>query len=112
MKGGKLLAEGKIPIEVSEEEGKNCARWCAVNLLWHLQDALNQTGKELEQIVRITGYVACTPEFSRMHLVLNGASDFLITVLGEAGRHTREAVGASALPLNAPVEISAWVLVK
>ncbi|MHA2609605.1 MAG: RidA family protein [bacterium JZ-2024 1] len=112
VKGGKLLAEGKIPIEVSEEQGKLCAQWCAVNLLGHLQEALNQSGKELEQLVRITGYIACTPEFSRMHLILNGASDFLIAVLGEAGRHTREAVGVSSLPLNAPVEISAWALVK
>ncbi len=112
IKNGKMLFEGKIPLEVSEEQGKEAAKWCAVNLLCHLQDALQQTGRELDQILRITGYIACTPEFSKMHVILNGASDFLLSVLGQAGRHTREAVGVSALPLNAPVEISAWALVK
>jgi len=88
------------------------AEQCALNLLAALVDAESNACIVIERLLRITGYVASVPTFTRQHIVVNSASDLLVKILGDAGLHTREAVGVVVLPLDAPVEISAWALVR
>ncbi|PKQ19510.1 MAG: LysR family transcriptional regulator [Actinobacteria bacterium HGW-Actinobacteria-6] len=104
MQGGELLAHGKVGAEVSEETANVCARRCALNALAAAASVCNLD--EVVRIVRVTGYVASTSGFVAQPAVVNGASDVLVAVFGDAGRHAREAVGVAALPLDAPVEVS------
>lgn len=97
---------GKVGREVSVEEGRAAARLCAINLLANLDAALGDL-ENLARLVKLTGFVNAAPDFTEAHLVVNGASDFLVDVLGERGRHTRSAVGVATLPLGAAVEIEA-----
>ncbi|MHA2620529.1 MAG: RidA family protein [bacterium JZ-2024 1] len=110
MESGQLIATGTVGDSVSEETAQKCAQQCALHLLALLARAEEETGRRVVRILRVTGFVASAPEFSNQHRVLNGASDFIVRVLGDEGRHSREAVGVQALPLNAPVEISAWAV--
>lgn len=106
MKDGKLMAMGLLGRELGTEAGKLAAKWCAVNVLATARAALGEL-ERIQKIVKITVFVASTPDFTEQHLVANGASDFLVAALGERGKHARSAVGMAALPLNAPVEIEA-----
>lgn len=108
LKDGKLMALGLLGGELGTEAGKLAAKWCAVNVLAQARAALGELSR-IRRIVKITVFVASTPEFTEQHLVANGASDFLAAALGEPGRHARSAVGTTALPLNAPVEIEAVI---
>jgi len=86
------------------EDAQECAKLCAVNALAWLNVATN--GFEgVRGVLRLNGFVASSPGFTDQPKVLNGASDFLVNVFGDPGKHTRNAVGAAALPLNAPVII-------
>lgn len=96
-----ILGEG-----VSIEEGQEAARHSALNLLAQAKVALGDLDR-VAQVLRLTGFVASTPSFTDQPKVINGASDLLVSVLGDAGRHTRSAVGVASLPLNACVEIDA-----
>ena len=95
---------GKLGAEVTLEQGQECARICALNLLAAAREHLGSLDR-IAQIVQVTGYVASAPSFTRQPLVINAASDLLVAVLGEAGRHARTAIGVAALPSDAPVEI-------
>ncbi|MCK6600404.1 MAG: RidA family protein [Bacteroidetes bacterium] len=101
---GKLLAEGKTGAEVSPELAATCARQCIINALAAIRGEIG-TLDRIFQIVKLTGFVASAPGFTGQPAVVNGASDFLVEVFGDAGRHARSAVGVSELPRNAPVEI-------
>jgi len=103
---GKLAATGLLGRDLDTAAGKEMAKNCAINVLAQLQAAAGDLGK-IARLVKITVFVASTPDFTEQHLVANGASDFLVEVLGEAGKHARSAVGMAALPLNAPVEVEA-----
>lgn len=107
MKEGKLMAMGLLGRELGTEAGKLAAKWCAVNVLAQARAALGGDLSRIKRLVKITVFVASTPDFTEQHLVANGASDFLVAALGEEGRHARSAVGVAVLPLNAPVEIEA-----
>ncbi len=102
-----LTIKGRLGDTVGLADGQQAARYCALNILAQLKAALDGDLQRLRQIVRITGYVASTPAFTDQHLVVNGASDLLVDVLGERGRHARAAVGMASLPLDAAVEIDA-----
>ena len=104
MREGKLLCAGTVGGEVEMEAAAECARVAALNALAALAGTLGNLTK-VKRIVQMVGYVASAPEFTQQHLVLNKASEFLVEVFGEAGRHTRAAVGVNSLPLNAPVEV-------
>lgn len=108
MKDGKLMAMGLLGRELGTEAGKLAAKWCAVNVLAQARAALGEL-ERIKRIVKITVFVASTPDFTEQHLVANGASDFLVAALGDAGRHARSAAGMAALPMNAPVEIEAII---
>jgi enamine deaminase RidA (YjgF/YER057c/UK114 family) len=102
--GGSLLHPGKVGDAVSVEEAQDAARLCALNALAAVAAEVGGLVK-ITQIVKVTGYVASADGFTRQPEVLNGASDFLGEVFGEAGKHARSAVGVAELPLNAPVEV-------
>lgn len=104
--GGKLAVTGLLGRDLDVAAGKEAARLCAINVLAQLQAATGDLGR-IAQLVKITVFVASTPDFTEQHLVANGASDFLVDVLGEAGKHARAAVGMASLPLNAAVEVEA-----
>jgi len=103
---------GKLGREFDVPEGQAAARLCVLNLLAHLRVALAGDLDRVVQTVRVAGYVNSTPEFVGQSQVMNGASDLLGEVLGAAGRHTRMAVGVSALPYDVAVEVEAVFEVK
>ena len=95
----------KLGAELSVDDGRKAARMCALNMLPHLQEACGGNLDRVVRCVEIGGFVNATPEFTEHPLVLNGASEFLVEVFGEAGRHTRFAVGVASLPFNFAVEV-------
>jgi len=101
---GQLLATGKVGAEVGAHEAAALARTCALNAL---AAVVSVTGSlsAIRRIVKVTGYVASAPDFTGQPQVVNGASELLLEVFGESGRHARSAVGTAVLPLDAPVEI-------
>jgi len=107
LKEGKLVATGRVPSEVSLEAAQAAARQCAVNILAAASLALAGDLSRISACLKLTGYVACDPGFPDQPKVVNGASDLMAAVFGERGRHARAAVGVSALPLGAPVEVDA-----
>lgn len=102
---------GKLGEGISLEEGRRAARLCAINILAQARTALAGNLEGIVRVLRITGYVASHPSFTEHHLVMNGASDFLVEVLGERGRHARAAIGLAALPFDAAVEVDAILAV-
>ncbi|MFY9824706.1 MAG: RidA family protein [Thermoanaerobaculia bacterium] len=96
---------GKLGREFDVAEGQQAARLCALNVLAQLRVAVNGDLGRVAQCVRIAGYVNSTPEFFGQSQVINGASDLFMEVLGDAGRHTRMAVGVAALPYDVAVEV-------
>ncbi|CAM5635347.1 RidA family protein [Mesorhizobium sp. UC74_2] len=111
LKDGKLTATGLLGRDVDVATGQEAAKYCAVNILAQARAALGDLEK-IRRVVKITVFVASTPDFVEQHLVANGASDLLATALGEKGKHARSAVGSASLPLNAPVEIEAILEVE
>lgn len=104
LRDGALIAEGAVGGAVTLDQAVECARCCALNALAAVQavaDDLDRVG----QIVKVTGFVASAAGFTAQPTVLNGASELLGSVFGAGGVHARSAVGVSALPLNAPVEV-------
>jgi enamine deaminase RidA (YjgF/YER057c/UK114 family) len=100
---GKFLA-GKVGRDVSEAQAAEAARTCALQLLAALKAEIGDLAK-VKRIVRVGGFVNCTDDFTAQSKVINGASDLLVSVFGEAGKHARAAVGVNALPAGAPVEV-------
>ena len=100
---GKFLA-GKVGRDVSEAQAAEAARTCALQLLAALKAEIGDLAK-VKRIVRVGGFVNCTDDFTAQPKVINGASDLLVAVFGEAGKHARAAVGVNALPAGAPVEV-------
>jgi enamine deaminase RidA (YjgF/YER057c/UK114 family) len=103
MVDGKLPQTGRLGAEVQAEQGYAHARQCALNALAAI-DALVGLDRVV-RVVKVVGFVAATPEFTAHPAVVNGASDLLGEVFGEAGKHARSAVGVASLPLGAPVEV-------
>lgn len=104
IKDGALLHTGKVGDAVTIEQARNAARVCALNAL---AAAAAEAGglDNIARIVRVGGFVASPPDFTRQPEVLNGASELIGDIFGEAGLHARTAVGVAALPLDAPVEV-------
>ncbi|HKL70890.1 RidA family protein [Salibaculum sp.] len=96
---------GKLGDTMTVTQGAAAARLCAISLLAQLKAACDGDIDRLVRVVKLTGFVNSTPEFTDQPKVINGASDFMVEALGEAGRHARSAVSAAALPLGVAVEI-------
>jgi enamine deaminase RidA (YjgF/YER057c/UK114 family) len=103
-KDGKYPYLGKVGSEVTLEQAQESARLCIINCLASLQDYLGDLDK-VKGIIKVVGYVSSIPTFTDQPKVINAASDLLIEVFGEAGRHARSAVGMAVLPGDIPVEI-------
>ena len=101
---GKLAGTGKVGGEVSASDAAGMARICALNALAAAASAAGGLDK-IRRIVKVTGFVASAPGFTGQPQVINGASELLIEVFGEDGKHARSAIGVAELPLNAPVEV-------
>jgi enamine deaminase RidA (YjgF/YER057c/UK114 family) len=111
MKEGKLAFEGKLGKELTVERGQEAARLAVLNALSVVKQELGSLDK-VARIVRLTGHVASAPGFTLQPAVLNGASDLLVAIFDEAGRHTRAALGAAELPLNSPIELELIIQVR
>ncbi len=109
---GKLAATGKVGAEVGAEQAKDLARTCVLNALAAAASVNGGDLAAIRQVVKVTGFVASAPDFTGQPLVVNGASELLLDVFGDAGRHARSAVGVAALPLDAPVEVELIVEVQ
>jgi len=105
MQNGELISTGKVPSQVSVEDAQAAARQCVLNGLAVLKAELDGDLSRLVRVVRIGVFVQSDDDFFAQPQVANGASEFLLELLGDAGRHARAAVGVNALPLNASVEI-------
>ena len=112
MENGKVAVTGLLGREVDVAAGARAAELCAINILAQAKAALGGDLGRIVRIVKLQGFVASQPDFTEQHLVINGASNLLANVLGEAGKHARAAVGMASLPLNAAVEIDAIMEIK
>lgn len=101
---GKLLATGKLGGAVSLEAATEAARYSMINVIAQVKAAVGDLSR-VKRVVRLGGFIACTPEFTAHATVMNGASDLAVAVFGDAGRHARSTVGVPSLPLDAPVEV-------
>lgn len=108
---GEMIAIGKVGGEVTEEQGYECARQCALNALAAIKAEIGSLD-DITRVVKAVVFVASTPDFTGQPKVANGASEFLAEVFGDAGKHARSAVGVTALPLDVPVEVELIVEVK
>jgi enamine deaminase RidA (YjgF/YER057c/UK114 family) len=104
---GKMVYVGKVGRDVSVEDGQKAARLCALNLLAQLKAACNGDLDRVARCVRLGGFVNCGPDFLEQPKVVNGASDLMVEVFGDAGKHARTAVGVAALPMDSAVEVEA-----
>jgi enamine deaminase RidA (YjgF/YER057c/UK114 family) len=101
---GKLIAKGKLGAKVGIEQGNAAARGCGINLLAQLKAALGDLDKVV-RVVRLGGFINSTPDFIDGPKVMNGASDLMVAVFGDKGRHARTTIGVASLPADAAVEV-------
>ncbi|PVE23815.1 hypothetical protein DC522_13650 [Microvirga sp. KLBC 81] len=100
---------GRLGDTMSLEDGKRAAELCALNLLAQINDVVGGDLSRIRRIVRLGGFVNCVPDFDQQSQVINGASDLMVAVFGDRGRHARTAVGVSSLPRGVAVEVDAIV---
>jgi enamine deaminase RidA (YjgF/YER057c/UK114 family) len=105
IENGEIRYRGKVGKDFSVEEAQQAARLCALNLVSQLRAACGGDLDRVRRVVKLGGFVNCAPDFNQQHLVINGASDLMVEVFGDAGRHARAAVGVPALPLGVAVEV-------
>ncbi|QKG18742.1 RidA family protein [Actinomadura verrucosospora] len=106
--GPRRLARGKVGADLTVEQGRAAARQCALAALATLKREFGELAR-VRRWIKVTGYVNCTPDFEQTPAVVNGFSDLIIDLWGDAGRHARSAVGVRALPFAVPVEVEAVV---
>lgn len=104
---GEKMHIGRLGQTMTIEQGQEAAKCCALNILAQVNDAVGGDWGKVARCVKLGGFVNCTSEFELMHVVMNGASDLIVAVMGEAGKHARFAVGAPSLPLGVGVEVDA-----
>jgi enamine deaminase RidA (YjgF/YER057c/UK114 family) len=111
MVNGDLISKGLLGKDVEIEEANNAARICTLNALAAIKGVIGDLDK-IKQVVRVVGYVASLPTFTQQPAVVNGASELLLEIFDDAGKHARSAVGMAVLPLNASVEIELTVEIE
>jgi enamine deaminase RidA (YjgF/YER057c/UK114 family) len=111
MVNGELISKGFLGQGVAIEDANKAARVCTLNALAAIKGVIGDLD-QIKQIVRVVGYVASIPTFTQQPAVVNGASELLLEIFGDAGKHARSAVGMAVLPLNASVEIELTVEVE
>ena len=109
---GKIIYSGKVGNEISQEEGVKAAELCCINIIAALKSSINGDWNRLDTFLKLGGFVNCDNDFSDQPKIINGASDLLVNIFGDKGKHSRFAVGSNALPLNISVEIDAIIKIK
>lgn len=112
MNAGKLMYPGKVPTQVTVEQARAAARQCGINILAALKSACGGDLDRVRRCVRLQGFVASADDFTAQPTVINAASDLMVEVFGDAGKHTRLALGSNVLPLDSCVEISAMFVLN
>jgi enamine deaminase RidA (YjgF/YER057c/UK114 family) len=112
IENGKVAVTGLVGRDVDVAGAQRAAELCAINILAQAKAALGGDLGRIRRILKLNGFVASVPEFTEQHLVINGASNLIADILGDAGKHARAAVGMAALPLNAAVEIDAIIEIE
>jgi enamine deaminase RidA (YjgF/YER057c/UK114 family) len=107
LKDGKIEFQGKLGRDFTVEQGAAAARICAINVVAQLKDAAGGDLDRIKRIVKVVGFVNGVPDFADHPKVVNGASDLLVEIFGDKGRHARSAVGSGSLPVNVAVEVEA-----
>ena len=109
---GDIIYKGKVGSDITVEDGIEAAKLCVINIIAAVKTGLDGDWDKLDSFVKLTGYVNCQDNFTDQPQVINGASDMLVDIFGDQGRHARVAVGSNALPLGIAVEIDAIVKLK
>lgn len=112
MNAGELMYPGKVPTQVTVEQAKAAARQCGINILAALKSACGGDLDRVRRCARLQGFVASADDFTAQPTVINAASDLMVEVFGDAGKHTRLALGSNVLPLDSCVEISAMFVLN
>ena len=112
IQNGKIIYTGKVGDEVSEENGILAAKLCCLNIIASLHKSINGDWNKLDNFVKLGGFVNCRDDYTNQPKIINGASDLLVNIFGEQGKHTRFAVGSNSLPMNISVEIDAIIKIK
>ena len=112
IKEGLLIYKGKVGKDITEEEGIEAAKLCCINIISALKSAINNDWEKLDGFIKLGGFVNCDANFVNHPQIINGASDLLVNIFGEQGKHTRFAVGSNSLPMNISVEIDAVIKLR
>jgi enamine deaminase RidA (YjgF/YER057c/UK114 family) len=112
IQNGKIIYTGKVGDNISEEDGILAAELCCLNIIAALRKSINGDWDRLNNFVKLGGFVNCKDDYINHPKIINGASDLLVNIFGEQGKHTRFAVGSNSLPLNISVEIDAIIKIK
>ena len=109
---GDLMYKGKVNEDISIEDGIKAAELCCINIIAALKKSINGDWNRLDGFLKLGGFVNCKDNFYDQPKIINGASDLLVRIFGDQGRHARFAVGSNALPMNISVEIDAIIKIK
>ena len=112
IKEGSLIYKGKVGKDITEEEGIEAAKLCCINIISALKSAINNDWEKLDEFIKLGGFVNCDSSFVNHPQIINGASDLLVNIFGEQGKHTRFSVGSNSLPMNISVEIDAVIKLR
>ena len=112
VQNGEIIYQGKVGSDVTIEDGIAAAKLCCINIIAAVKKGLNGDWDKLDSFVKLTGYVNCKDDFKDQPKIINGASDILVEIFGDQGRHTRAAAGSNSLPLGISVEIDAIIHLK
>ena len=111
-KDGSLIYIGKVGEDISEEDGIKAAELCCINIIAALKSAINSDWDKLDGFIKLGGFVNCNTDFTNHPQIINGASNLLVKIFGEQGKHARFAVGSNSLPMNISVEIEAIIKLR
>ena len=112
IKEGSLIYKGKVGKDITEEDGIKAAELCCINIISALKGAINSDWEKLDGFIKLGGFVNCNADFTNHPQIINGASNLLVEIFGERGKHTRFAVGSNSLPMNISVEIDAVIKLR
>ena len=112
IKEGLLIYKGKVGKDITEKEGIEAAKLCCINIISALKSAINNDWGKLDGFIKLGGFVNCEANFVNHPKIINGASDLLVKIFGDQGKHTRFAVGSNSLPMNISVEIDAVIKLR
>lgn len=108
-RNGEIIYTGKVGDQISEEEGILAAELCCINIIAGLKSSINGDWNRLKEFIKLGGFVNCKQNFINHPKIINGASDLLVKIFGDQGKHTRFAVGSNSLPFDISVEIDAII---